>query len=147
MIEPYEHDLMAEQETLDIHYNSIIKYKYGMEPNSKNKKTDEEGEEGYAIEMFLFGDFKITDILIKSSDDLGELCNTKLYSGNNLEDLHKIISEIIGKVILNLINDEISKNDEEFHKNVLNKNNNINNNCQKKNNIYYFKNCGKEGKY
>ena len=134
-------------ETLDIHYNSIIKYKYGMEPNSKNKKTDEEGEEGYAIEMFLFGDFKITDILIKSSDDLGELCNTKLYSGNNLEDLHKIISEIIGKVILNLINDEISKNDEEFHKNVLNKNNNINNNCQKKNNIYYFKNCGKEGKY
>jgi hypothetical protein len=86
----YNNDL----EVLDNHYNSIIKYKLRRDPDEKNKKTDDEGEEGYSIEMFIYGDYKMTDILLESSNNLHRLCNPKLYIGNNFDELKKIFSEI-----------------------------------------------------
>lgn len=134
----YNYDL----KTLDIHYNSIIKYKLGREPDKKYKRSDDEGEEEFAIEMFLFGDFKTIDILVESSDDLSKLCNSQLYSGNNFDELHKIISEIKKNEALPLIDIEINKKNNDFYIKS-----NDDNNSKEKNNIYYFKNCGKEGKY
>ena len=127
-------------EAFEINFNSI-RYKLGREPDKKHKRIDEKGEEGYAIEMFLFGDIKNTDILMESSDNLDKLCNSRLYSGNNFEELHKIISEIKTNVALPLIDIEFNKKNDNIHIKYNNSN------SQEINNIYYFKNCGKEGKY
>ena len=136
-------------EMLDIHYNEIIKYKFGDEPDQKSKKGDDEGEEGYAFEMFLYGNYKKTDLLFESSANLERLCNSKLYSGNNFNEFNKIFSEIIYDENIIPKDDEkdINKNKLLMIKKMnIGKKENVNN-SKTKNNIYFFKTCRKEAKY
>ena len=128
---------------LDIHYNSIIKFKKGEKMEEKDKKTDEEGEEGYAMEMFLYGDYKKTDILLETDANLAKLCDSKLYSSYNFEELNKIISEILNETKKSSeLTDKINKKYKNLEKEE--KNNNI---VQKKDHIYFFHNCSKEARY
>ena len=142
----YNYDLKK----LDIHYNSNIKYKSGGILKKESRKTEHEGEEGYVIEMLLYGDYKKADILLETFVNLEKICNPKLYSGNNFDELNKILSEIIA-------NDNISRNNIEIDKKNLKmfekmnieeeaeeENDNI---SQKKSRIHFFKHCGNEAKY
>ena len=126
----YNYDLKA----LDSHYDTIISYKLGKELPASDKKGEDVGEEGYSIELFLYNDYSITDIIMESNDNLEKLCNAELYSGNNFQELNEILSNII-------------KDNNEVKKLNLYNNKTQDNNNQKKNRIYYFRNGIIEDRY
>ena len=134
----YNYDLKA----LDSHYDTIIAYILGKELPSSNKKGEDSGEEGYSIELFLYNDYSITDIIMESNDNLEKLCNAELYSGNNFQELNEILTNIIKDKVKNvkIHNNEVKK------LNLCNKKTQENNN-QKKNRIYYFRNGIIEDRY
>lgn len=73
---------------IDCHYDSI---KYDItQQNSKLGKNI--GEEGYAAEIFIFGNYKTSDEVLSSSENLSSLSDIKLYTGPNFENLRKEIS-------------------------------------------------------
>ena len=83
---------------LDSHYDSIAQYKRGGKelPNSL-KKGINVGEEGYAIEMFLYESIVKTDYLLKYLKDLKLFNNVNLYIGDNFKDLNDIFHKLIAK--------------------------------------------------
>ena len=55
---------------LDCHYDTIMEYKKGKNQDNFKKLGEGVGEEGYAIEMFIYDDITKTDNLLISSVDL-----------------------------------------------------------------------------
>ena len=77
---------------LDTYYDLIIQYKYGKNPNNSDKHGDDVGEEGYAIEVFLYNEiWKTDEILNKNGGVLEIFCGSKLFSGSNFYLLNKKI--------------------------------------------------------
>ena len=64
--------LNIELEKLDSHYDSITLFKFGKDLADSEKKGTDIGEEGYAIEMFLYGSVMKTDFLLKDFRGLDE---------------------------------------------------------------------------
>ena len=85
---------------LDSHYDSIAQYKRGGKelPNSL-KKGINVGEEGYAIEMFLYESIVKTDYLLKYLKDLKQFNNVNLYIGDNFKDLNDIFHKLIANQV------------------------------------------------
>lgn len=129
-------------EVLDSHYDTIIAYKLGKELPDTEKKGEDVGEEGYSIELFLYNDYSITDTIMESNDNLEKLCTTELYSGNNFKELKKILSDIIKAKVT-----KFNKNKNEVKKLNFYSKKNQENNKQKRNRIYYFRNGNIEDKY
>ena len=133
-------------EILDSHYDKIIEYKLGKKVNISDKLGESTGEEGYAIEIFIYDDLRKTDILLNSHGDLKAFCDTSLYTGSNFDKLKKMISEIkIEKDIFKLIFDPPQNRTSNVLRidNIDNSQSNIN----RRNRIQFFKNCLEIGKY
>ena len=133
-------------EILDSHYDTIIEYKLRKKVNISDKLGESTGEEGYAIDIFLYDDFRKTDILLNSHDDLKAFCDTSLYTGSNFDKLKAMISEIkIEKDIFKLIFDPPQNRTSNVLRidNIDNSQSNIN----RRNRIQFFKNCLEIGKY
>ncbi len=79
----------------DSHYDSIVEYKEGKELNVSEKKGANIGEEGYAMEMFLYDCVLKTDLLLKKLKNLKKFNNVNLYIGNNFKELNDIFDELI----------------------------------------------------
>ena len=61
--------------------NSIV----NIENINKNHKLGKNiGEEGYAAEIFIFGNYKTSDEVLSSSENLSSLSDIKLYEPYNL---------------------------------------------------------------
>ena len=66
-------------------------------------KGDDIGEEGYAAEIYILGNYKTIDKLLKSKKKLNSLYNIRLFIGPNFDDLKKnILSIISGEDIMML---------------------------------------------
>ena len=94
--------LNIELDQLDTQYDLITEYKRGYELLKSEKKGVNIGEEGYAIEMFIYDSVVKTDFLLKLLINLNEFNNVDLYIGNNFKDLNAIFD--------NLIHDQIKYN-------------------------------------
>jgi len=131
---------------LDCHYDTIMEYKKGKNQDNFKKLGEGVGEEGYAIEMFIYDDIAKTDNLLVSSVDLKNFYNSELYSGNNFDKLKELISGI--PIENNKDNESIYNQDE--RKTVVQRLNNMEEykkNMEKNNPIEYFKHCKGIGKY
>ena len=95
--------LNIELEKLDSLYDSIISYKLGKVLNDFKKKGDEIGEEGYAIELFIFGNYIKTDYLLTNFRDLTDFLKTDLYLEKNFEKLNNLFSQHLSKSNIEII--------------------------------------------
>ena len=97
---------------LDSHYDTILDYKSGNNAKNSYKYGEEIGEEGYAIELYLYGDYTKTDLLLNlNGGKLENFCDSKLYSGNNFEALNKLINVFSILYICKKIKNENRNND------------------------------------
>ena len=85
---------------LDSHYDTIASLKKGTQLLDSEKKGEDIGEEGYAIEMFFYDSISKTDLLLKSLEKLKPLYNVNLYIGENFKDLNKLIVDMIANKLL-----------------------------------------------
>ena len=99
-----------ELEKLDSHYDTIAEYKKGAELQNSDKKGINIGEEGYAIEMFLYESIVKTDLLLKSLHGLKQFDNVNLYIGNNFKELNNIFNKLINAQVT--INDYYKKEEQ-----------------------------------
>ena len=76
---------------IDCHLDSI-KYDITRQYSSLGEDV---GEEGYAAEIYIFGNYKTSDKLLSSKESLESLSNIKLYCGANFDDLRR---EILTKI-------------------------------------------------
>ena len=131
---------------LDCHYDTIMEYKKGKKQDDSQKLGENPGEEGYVIEIFIYGDINKTDNLLNSSIDLSKFCDSHLYSGDDFSILKEMINGIKeDKNSSNIIVDNIYSK-----QTIVKRKNNIKNyqiNTNKKNPIQFFKNCNEIGKY
>ena len=142
--------LNYELKKLDSHYDSIVEYKRGVELPDSEKKGFNIGEEGYAIEMYLYESVIKTDYLLKSLHDLNQFNNVNLYIGNNFKDLNDIFHNLI---IEQIINKDLYQKEEEIN-NIKARNfqtkikSNLNNvEEDKKTPIYFFNNYPLDASY
>ena len=144
--------LNFELKMLDSHYDSIAQYKRGGEelPNSL-KKGINVGEEGYAIEIFLYESIVKTDYLLKYLKDLKQFNNVNLYIGDNFKDLNDIFHKLIAKHAKtkdypkkNVQIEEIKARNIKTKLNVMNKEDHKE---KKKTPLYFFKNFPIEANY
>ena len=82
-------------EKSDSHYDSIAEYKEGKKLNESEKKGINIGEEGYAMEMYLYGSVFKTDLVLKKLYGLKIFNNVNLYVGNNFKELNDIFKDLI----------------------------------------------------
>ena len=145
--------LNFELKKLDSHYDTIAEYKKNAELPESEKKGINIGEEGYAIEMFLYKSIVKTDILLKYLHDLKQFNNVNLYIGDNFKDLNDIFDELIKN---QKISDTYNKKEEEIKdikaRNIkVAKNSKIKNlnNVEeiKKTPLYFFNNYPLEANY
>ena len=87
--------LNIELEKLDSHYDSIISYKLGKKLTDSEKKGNDIGEEGYAIEMFIFGNIIKTDYLLTEFRKLIDFLKTDLYLEKNFEKINNLFSNYL----------------------------------------------------
>ena len=141
--------LNFELKMLDSHYDSIAEYKRGEELPESLKKGINIGEEGYAIEMFLYESIIKTDLLLKSLKGLKPFNNVNLYIGNNFKDLNDIIKSLIEKQIKNLDYSEKNEQIKDIKaRNIKTKiNSNVINEEEEKTPLYFFQNFPIEANY
>ena len=92
--------LNFELQKLDSHYDTIAALKKGAQLLDSEKKGEDIGEEGYAIEMVFYDSTTKTDLLLKSLENLNPLYNVNLYIGENFKDLNKLIVDMIANQLL-----------------------------------------------
>ena len=120
--------------------------KKGKNQDDFKKLGEGVGEEGYAIEMFIYDDIAKTDNLLISRVDLKNFYQSELYSGNNFDKLKKLISEIP----IENDKDKESIDNKDERKTVVQRLNNMEDykkNMEKNNRIEFFKHCKGIGKY
>ena len=98
--------LNFELEQLDSQYDLITEFKRGAELPPSEKRGDDIGEEGYALEMFLYGSIVKTEYLLKLFHDLKEFNNVDLYIQNNFVALNNMIKN---KITEQLVNNDYNK--------------------------------------
>ena len=147
--------LNIELEKLDSYYDSIISYKLGKELTYSEKKGNDVGEEGYEIEMFIFGNIIKTEFVLKSFRNLTDFLKTDLYIEKNFEEINKLFSHYLS----NNNNIKLAKKYQDIEKRIkelksksndinikterdFNKNKNI-----RKTPIYFFNNYPIEANY
>ena len=128
--------LNIELEKLDSLNDSIISYKLGKELTDSEKNGNKIGEEGNAIELFIFGKYIKTDYLLTNFRDLIDFLKTDLYLEKNFEKLNNLFSRRLSRS-----NIEIIKKYKNSEKNIE-KNKKI-----IKNPIYFFNNYPLEANY
>ena len=95
--------LNNELEKLDSHYDSITSFKLSKILNDSEKKGNDIGEEGYAIEMFLYGYIARTDFLLKYFQGLEDFLKTDLYIEKNFKRLNDLFSIYLKKINIELL--------------------------------------------
>ena len=95
--------LNNELEKLDSHYDSITSFKLTKILNDSEKKGNDIGEEGYAIEMFLYGYIARTDFLLKYFQGLEDFLKTDLYIEKNFKRLNDLFSIYLKKINIELL--------------------------------------------
>lgn len=142
--------LNFELETLDSQYDLITEFKKGAELQTSEKKGEDIGEEGYALEMFLYDSIVKTDYLMKLINDLKEFNNVNLYIQNNFNDLNNMIkNKITNQLIYNEFKKKELKNNEIKARNIKidKKQKIIEDKGIKKTPLYFFKNYPLEANY
>ena len=142
--------LNFELEKLDSHYDSIGVYKKGDELPDLEKKGVEIGEEGYAMEMFLYDSIAKNDFLLRAFNGLKGFYNVNLYIQNNFTELNKLIKDLFAKVLLD---NEYNKKDSKV-KEIKERNIKANKSLKRDNDeeiiktpFYFFKNYPIEANY
>ena len=95
--------LNNELEKLDSHYDSITSFKLTKILNDSEKKGNDIGEEGYAIEMFLYGYIARTDFLLKYFQGLEDFLKTDLYIEKNFKRLNDLFSIYLKNINIELL--------------------------------------------
>ena len=72
---------------IECHFDSI-RYNNSKE---KSKFEDNVGEEGYAEEIYILGNYNAANKLLLSKENLESLANIELYTCSNLNDLNELI--------------------------------------------------------
>ena len=72
---------------IDCHFDSI-RYNISKE---KSKFVDNVGNEGYAEEIYILGNYYAENKLLLSKEKLESLTNIELYTGSNFNDLKELI--------------------------------------------------------
>ena len=141
--------LNFELKMLDSHYDSIADSARGEELPESLKKGINIGEEGYAIEMFLYESIIKTDLLLKSLKGLKPFNNVNLYIGNNFKDLNDIFKNLIEKQIKNLDYSEKYKQIKDIKARYIKTkiNSNVVNEEEEKTPLYFFQNFPIEANY
>ena len=105
---------------IDCHLDTIL-----FDVARKNSFVGEEvGEEGYAAEIYITGNYKTIDRLLKSNGNLQSLYNIKLFTGPNFDDLKKeILSKISHEDIMMLEENYENSKDFERKRNNIEKEN------------------------
>ena len=137
-------------EPLDTHYDTIYEYKNGKKPTNSDKRGEDVGEEGYALEMFLYGNYALTDLLLDSNDDLKQFLNSNLYIQDNLNELNHLFIELMKNSIFSeKYSEEEKKINELKIKIERKKNTSLANNIElsKKTPIYFFHNHSIDSRY
>ena len=134
-------------EELDSHYDSITSSKKEYKLSDMEKKGDDVGEEGYGLEMFLYGSIAKTDVLLRTLNHLKDFNNVNLYIQNNFNELNNLIKNLKDN---QLIYNEYAKKDSKV--NAFQERNVTTIKTPKKNNekntpFFYFKNYPIEANY
>ena len=135
---------------MDTHYDTIYEYKNGKKPTNSDKRGEDVGEEGYALEMFLYGNYALTDLLLDSNDDLKQFLNSNLYIQDNLNELNHLFIELMKNSIFSeKYSEEEKKINELKIKIERKKNTSLANNIElsKKTPIYFFHNHSIDSRY
>ena len=138
----------SELNPLDTHFDTIFEYKNGIKPNDSERKGEDVGEEGYGIEMFLYGNLAMTDILKKSYDDLKQFNNVNLYIKDNFKELNILLIGLLSKQIIHNNYFKKEKQLNEFSlRNSQKKKPSADKTIEAKSPSYYFHNYSIESRY